>query len=308
MRLGRRKGPGKAPARGPERVSGLLFVVTTTTAMLSIAPRAAADPGVDQCVEANTEAQSFIRAGKLSAAREQLKACAEISCPGLVRDDCTQRLDQLELAQPTVVFVAKDGDGRDVAAVKVTIDGRPFAVRLEGVALAADPGEHVFVFEMAGAPAVTRRLVLTEGEKGRRELIVLASHSPVDLVARVPAPTESARRERRTGGIGVRRTVALAVLGAGIVSLGAGVAFAAFAKAKADDADGLCGDPCSSAQGRQLNQDARTAGNRASVASIAGATAVAAAAVLWFTAHPSSEGPAVQVGLSGTMIRLRSTW
>lgn len=284
-----------------------LFVVTTTM-MLSIAPQAAADLGVDQCVEANTEAQSLIRAGKLSDAREQLRVCAEGSCPGLVRDDCTQRLDQLELAQPTIVFVAKDADGRDVAAVKVTIDGRPFADRLEGVALAADPGEHVFVFETAGTPAVTRRFVLREGDKGRSELIVLASPRTAVLVARVPAPTESPRREGRTGGIGVRRTVALAVLGAGIVSLGAGVAFAAFAKAKADDADGLCGDPCSSAQGRQLNQDARTAGNRASVASIAGATAVAAAAVLWFTAHPSSEGPAVQVGLSGTMIRLRSTW
>jgi len=44
----------------------------------------------------------------------------------------TQRLDQLELAQPTVVFVAKDGDGRDVAAVKVTMAAPALEVTLTG--------------------------------------------------------------------------------------------------------------------------------------------------------------------------------
>jgi hypothetical protein len=48
----------------------------------------------------------------------------------MVRDDCTRRLDELDKAQPTIVFEAKDGAGRDLTAVQVTVDGKPLVESL----------------------------------------------------------------------------------------------------------------------------------------------------------------------------------
>lgn len=102
-------------------------------------------------------------------AREQLRTCGDTSCPALIRDDCAKRLDEPERAQPAIVFDAKDGAGRDLSAVHVTVDGRPFAERLDGAALKVDPGEHVFVFTVPDEPPVSQTFVVKEGEKERRE-------------------------------------------------------------------------------------------------------------------------------------------
>src|SRR6186713_3235657 len=67
-----------------------------------------------QCIQANTNAQSLRRDGKLAQAREQLRFCGQSKCPGLVSADCIKRLDELESAQPTVVFDAADTSGRPV--------------------------------------------------------------------------------------------------------------------------------------------------------------------------------------------------
>ena len=128
----------------------------------------------DQCVDANTKAQSLRREGNFAAAREQLALCIDRSCPGIVRDDCTQRLDELEHAQPTVVFDAKSAVGDDVVLVHVAVDGVRLADVLDGRALGVDPGQHVFTFAVPGQAPTTYRFVLKEGEKDRRERIVLA--------------------------------------------------------------------------------------------------------------------------------------
>jgi hypothetical protein len=65
---------------------------------------AAADPTKAQCIASNDHAQEFRQAGKLSKAREQLLICVAQSCPGPVREDCAQRLDELDKAMPTIVF------------------------------------------------------------------------------------------------------------------------------------------------------------------------------------------------------------
>src|SRR5262245_14249497 len=110
-----------------------------TVGFVLLAPSASfgapAEPAVDRCVNANTAAQSHRREGKFGAARAELVVCVDASCPALVRDDCVRRLDELDGAQPTIVFDAKDEEGRDVSEVTVEIDGRPFAERLDGIAV-----------------------------------------------------------------------------------------------------------------------------------------------------------------------------
>ena len=92
-------------------------------------------PSKEQCVDANGLGQELRRTGKLSAAREQLRACAHPTCPALVRDDCTLRLDELERAQPTIAFSVQDAAGADLSQVTVRVDGMTLATRLDGTAL-----------------------------------------------------------------------------------------------------------------------------------------------------------------------------
>ncbi|MGO9835014.1 MAG: hypothetical protein ACLP1X_12435 [Polyangiaceae bacterium] len=158
-------------------------LVASAVVLLSLAPGSAfADVTKDQCIEANARGQELRQDGKLSAAREQLRLCGNPACPAMVRDDCTRRLDELDKVQPTIVFVAKDAAGRDVAGVAVAIDGKPLAARLDGAELRVDPGEHVFMFTAPGQPPVSRTLVLAAGEKDRREEVVVGGVAPI------PAP------------------------------------------------------------------------------------------------------------------------
>jgi hypothetical protein len=110
----------------------------------------------------------------------------------MVRDDCARRLDELDKAQPTIVFEVKDASGRDVTDVKVTMDGKALTERLNGRPVPVDVGEHFFTFEVDVQPPVTltRTLVLAEGEKGRRERIVLG-RARASAPAPVPPLTHS---------------------------------------------------------------------------------------------------------------------
>jgi hypothetical protein len=149
----------------PLALSVAVFVSVATA-------NASADPSKVECVAANDQARDLRRVGNLKAAREQLAVCVAQSCPGPVREDCAQRLAEIATAQPSIVFAAKDGAGNDLSAVTVTVDGQPLAEKLDGSALDVDPGEHTFRFEGTGG-VTEKHLVVREGEKGRRETVVL---------------------------------------------------------------------------------------------------------------------------------------
>lgn len=268
--------------------------------------RAAPDDGrIDRCIGANTAAQSLRRDGKFGAARAELEACVDASCPALVRDNCNQRLDELDRAQPTIVFDARDHQGHDVSEVTVEVDGRPFAQRLDGLAVAVDPGEHTFTFEVKGRPKVTRRFVLREGEKGRRERILLGD-TALRLAVGGSPPGSSPVEATPLGG---QRVASLLTLGVGLVGIGTGVALAVQAKAKANDADAYCpGTVCANDAARRMSHDANVAGNLATVAFAVGAAGIAGAVVLWLTAEPSASSPSAEVALVGGTLRVRGTW
>jgi hypothetical protein len=280
--------------------------------LVLVSSRASGDALVDRCVDANTRAQALRHDGKLGEAREQLKHCAEASCPGLVRDDCTQLLDDLDRAQPTIVFDVKDAAGHDLTEVQVEIDAHSFAERLDGVALAADPGPHAFTFKAAGRAPAVQQIVVREGEKSRRESIVLqglgspealgmhASPPPPPLVWPARAPSE---------GVGARRVGALVVGALGVAALGVGGALALVARAKGDDANAVCpGASCANPQALNMNREALTLGDACTVTVVSGAAVVGAAAALWLTARSPSGRPILAVGLSGTSFTVRGTW
>jgi hypothetical protein len=216
-------------------------------ATLSFAKDVRAEPTKQECVEANEKAQDLRQAGKLHAARDQLARCIATACPGPVREDCAQRLAEVDAAQPKVVFSAKDASGNDLEAVRVTVDGAAFADKLDGTAFDVDPGEHTFRFEGADGAVIEKRLVVREGEKRRSESVVLHLHMPAVGVA--GAPMESASSSWG----------AYAAFGAGGVGLVVGTVFGVLALGTKSTLDSACGGPrtgCPPGQVNALNMQA----------------------------------------------------
>jgi hypothetical protein len=123
------------------------------------------------CARASEDAQQLRSEGRPKEARERLLVCARDTCPGIVRKDCTLWLAEVTAALPSVVVAAKDAQGQDVVSVKVTLDGEPFTDKVDGKAIAVNPGVHTFHFEMEGAPPVDDKVVIREGEKNRALLV-----------------------------------------------------------------------------------------------------------------------------------------
>ena len=226
-----------------------------------------ADASKAECIDANAKAQDARRESRFSDAHLLLRQCAVPSCPGLIRDDCARRLDELETAQPTIVFDAKDASGRDVIAVDVIVDGKLLAQKLVGVPLPVDPGEHTFTFTASGLAPVTQTFAIKEGVKDRHEVIVLggsapATPQPTSEPPPAPAPpvappptaaleaapaTSSAPSAEKPAASGIPwRTVGWVLSGVGIAGIGVGTVFgleALSTKSSHCDANGRCTPP-----------------------------------------------------------------
>jgi hypothetical protein len=273
----------------------------------SLAAREArADITKEQCIDANGKGQVLRRDGKLSAARVELRSCVSASCPAMVRDDCARRLDELDRAQPSVVFEVKDGAGADVIDVRVSMDGELLAEHLDGTPLLVEPGAHVFAFETAGHPAATDRMLVREGEAGRHERVIVpggATSGPAAAPAPSPAPPPPPLAPpiivASSRGLGTRKSLGLAMGGAGVVGLGIGAAFGWLASSAWTSAKSACGgNPSACADepsGSFHRATAVTDGTGATVAFVAGGALLAAGAVLFFTGHRDTATPGVSL-------------
>jgi hypothetical protein len=283
----------------PLRAAGALASALAALAASPALADTTKEVSKDQCVDANTQAQTLRRAGQLGAAREQLLLCGDARCPGVVRDDCAQRLDELERAQPTLVLDVQDASGQDIVAVDVRVDDKPFANRLDGRALAVDPGEHTFTFSVPGLAPVTRRLVLKEGEKERRERVVLGE--PV-VRESPPSPATASPMERRPGH--AQRLTGIVLSGVGLAGVALGAVFGALTINDWSHSKSECPstENCPN-RGPAIadRQSALRAATVSDVGFIAGGVVVAAGIAVWLTAPSGTEDAAavaVRVGLS----------
>jgi hypothetical protein len=266
----------------------------------------AADPTKMQCIGANNAAQDLRQAGKLGEAREQLLVCVAQSCPGPVRDDCMQRLEELDKATATIVFDVRDAAGNDLSTVTVTMDGKPFAQKVGGAAVAVDPGEHHFTFTAAGLPSTDKTVVLREADKDRRVQVVLGAPvaTPSDAGA---SPSSSGPSEGST-----QRLIGLVVGGAGVVGVVIGGVFGLVAKSTYNNAfQNECGNKSNGCSSQGAN-DGQTAFSQATVSTvgfIAGAALLAGGAVLYFTApRGGTVAIAPTVGTTGGGLSVAGAW
>jgi hypothetical protein len=277
----------------------LLLTVSIAAALCLVPTPSRADLTKGQCVDANTKGQDLRRDGKLTAARELLRQCASASCPVMVRDDCTKRLDELESAQPTIAFEVKDASGSDLSDVQVSVDGKLLADRLDGTALPVDQGSHVFTFTVAGQPPITRTFLLIEGEKRRREQIALGSVSlPVSGAPPASAGSTSAEPEAPARGMGTQKVLGLVAGSAGVAGIVVGGVFGAMTLSEVSQQKSACASatPMACPNPTQAASD-HSAGEMdhtiSTVGFIAGGVLLVGGAVLFFTARHTSEPRAV---------------
>jgi hypothetical protein len=268
---------------------------------IALESSAFADVTGDQCIDANAKGQLLRRNGALVAARSELRNCADARCPSMVRDDCAQRLDDLERALPTIVFEGKNAAGNDILWATVLVDGHRVTDRLDGLPISVDPGPRTLEFVVADRPPITRMIVVREGEKDRIERVVfgLASepHPPPTeptphAIAGVPARTT----EKPTPGLGGAKISGLVVAAMGLGSLAVGAAYGFLAQSAWDRSRSECNTSnCPAPSRPQAVSDHRVAvvdSTVSTVGLVAGAALFAGGITVLLAWPPSHRSPA----------------
>ena len=255
--------------------------------LLCVAVHAHAQSVKDQCIDANEEAQRQKRAGEFHAARARLDVCRREECPAPVRKDCVELSNAIDAAMPTVIFEARDPQGAPVTAAKVTMDGRPFAARLDGGATAVDPGWHRFEFEAPGLPRASQSVFTEPGEKNHAVR--------VDLVDKVGP---------------ILRTAGLGTAGAGAVAMAVGAYLGFKSKATYNDALTHCpGGPGScDPDGVQGGISAHDQARSSTFAFVIGTLLVAGGATLYFMAPKMTVSATPTARADGAGLAVSGAW
>jgi hypothetical protein len=268
-------------ARAPFR--SLVFGVTLGCSLASSVAYAA--PETVACIAAFDDGQRLRSERHLLAARERLFVCARTECPSEIRSDCANVLREVELATPSIVLGASDGDGHDVTDVHVDLDGRRIAQQLDGRAVSVDPGKLVLRFAReASGLEVTVEVLVGEGEKNRAVRAILGSRSAAPDVPKETPKLPLADEKRSFVGWAV--PIGFAALGAGAFT------FAGITRLRlGDDVDSLqasCGTKCDPSEKDRLHDQLAVA----NVSLAIGITSVVLAAASWFMFAPHGKAAA----------------
>jgi len=288
--------------------TGILVTLLGALVCASRPALASDPPGIGDCLMAAEASLKLRSEHKLKLTRTQLLVCSSPSCPVEVRQECMKRIDEVNMASPSIVLTAKTAGGKELVAVKVTVDGQALTDHLDGSALAIDPGAHEFTFEATGLPVLTQTIILHEGEKDRRETVVLGG--PADGAAAHEGPAESVGAEPRAeapsseGSGSGRRLIGLVTGGTGVAGLAVGGILGALASSAWSKAQSECPSHagCSS-QAMSDRSSALSLATGSTVGFVAGGVLLAAGATLFFTAPSSgSSGVSLRVAPGGLTV------
>jgi len=246
-------------------------------------------------------ADCFERAGRIASAWSEFGEAATAAIQSRrAHDEVEAKRRQAELEprlSRVIVGVAKEAPG-----LVVTRNGKVLGRGAWGTAIPVDPGKQVVTASAAGFVEWSVTVPVTEPGATVTvtvpELVpVAAGVAPVAPTPVVPgpAPAPASRATYWT----TRRTVGVAVAGAGVVTAVIGGALGLAAKGQDNAAQSAGG-----AARHDDSVNAVTAGNVASVVFGVGAGIAAAGVVVWLTA-PSAQ---TTVGTNGTTLLLRGTF
>jgi hypothetical protein len=262
---------------------------------------ARAEPDARECIASSEQGQEKRNEGKLIEAKQLFAACAASSCPTLIRTDCAKWYRDVETTLPTVVLVARDAKGRDLLDVKVELDGRVVATKLDGRPLDVDPGRRVFRFSSASG-ADEQEVLVVAGEKNRQIVARMGGAAPPE--AETPPPGVEAPPHSQPSASSSPLPWILG--GAGVLAIGIGAYIGIDAK---NDLDALESSPC--AKPKTCPQsELDSVERRFLIADIAmGAGVVAVGVATWLLLSRSEKTPAaalpvrVDIGLGSAALR-----
>lgn len=229
------------------------------------------------------------RIGKTASAHAGFIEAADLA---KATGDSTKQQDALDRAKKVEGKLARVTLALppDEPSITIKIDDVAIAPALVREKIPLDPGEHTLVasasgkkprevtFEVPPGPSVTSVSVPPlEAEGKTTETKTSSDPTPPPVDDTKPPPSS---------GSGLK-TVGFIALGVGAVGLGVGTALGLSAKSLDGDAEKLCTSRGCTAEGKQLNDDARSRGNLATVVFTAGAL-IAVTGVVLIIAAPSS--------------------
>lgn len=186
------------------------------------------------------------------------------------------------------------------ADLKIQLDGAPVPSATWGTPLVVDAGAHTLVAEAAGRETATLALPpVAVGATVTFQLPPLAVASSAPVTEQPVAPSPPSRLDGQ-------RVGAIVSAGVGVVGLVAGTAFGLHSLARHDESDRYCeGNACQDPRGVSAMNEARTAGDRATVSFIVAGVGLTAASVLWFVRPFSPRQTQTQIGVAPGGVVLR---
>ena len=277
------------------RLSGnsIAFAVSLAVSLIIVAPAPAfaqpgqpsAPPDKEMCVASFDRGQRAQSDRALRRALGDLIVCAQESCPTVLRADCAGVLAEVRSALPTIVFAADDGNGHELTDVKVFAGAELIASKLDGRAIAVDPGAVELRFEVPGRPPLVTTRMVREGEKSRVIRVSLAGPAGAAGAADTAGADTAPRPPARRGTLGWVLPSSLA--GVGLAGLGIALVMRLRFDGRVDDLRGSCAPDCTAQQRSDLS-GTLVASN---VALGAGIGALALGAATWFLTAPPSSSP-----------------
>ncbi|HET9958044.1 MAG TPA: hypothetical protein VFQ61_26285 [Polyangiaceae bacterium] len=119
------------------------------------------------CASAYEEAQRLRARGALKQASHEAQVCSQVECNQFIVQECIKLYEQIQADTPSMIFTARNGDGEELNAVQVQVDGQVVAERLDGRPIDLDPGPHTFRFEAAGLPPLETKHTARVGDRNR---------------------------------------------------------------------------------------------------------------------------------------------
>ncbi len=217
-------------------------------------------PSPQACIAANERSITLRNEHHLRAARDELVVCAAEACPALVRAECLRHIDEVVAAIPSIVFDVRDASGKDLVAVAVSMDGARLTDRLDGTAIALDPGERTFKFETAGLDPVVQTIVVREAVQGQHVSVTMRGQTSVLPI------------------------VGVATIVVGVLGVGVGAFFGWRAKSLHDDVTAACPayPACGIESANADNATSQTAALLSTIGFVAGGLLVATGIALFW--------------------------
>jgi len=219
------------------------------------------------------------------------------------------------------------GLGTPPEGTQVSIDDKPLARDQWGIPFAVDPGQHTVTVQAPGYKTRTVPATVTGTGEMRVEVGALEKEAPAPAPAApataplpaaaaapgAPGSEAAAPRAEAPAASGGPRTLAYVVGGAGIVALGVGVGFGAYALSRKNDADAHCPGRQCDATGLSLVSEAKTAATVSTIGLAAGVVGIGAG--LWLLMRSSTSSPSAApasvapfVGADRAGVALEGAW